>query len=524
MDVEAPRERSSLLTRVWRRRSLRSKLSFMFLSVALLTLACAGIGFAFRTWSVLRESLRLEALTVAETLGNSSSAIVLFGNRAEANELLATLSSQEHISSAILFDKDGQVIGQYVRPGFDLAVPLSIPSRPEARFEDDRLEVFHPISVDDKLVDTVYLHWGTERLYAMLREQLAIAALLMAGCFILAAILGKVFQRYLQRPIDDLVRTARLVGTSGSESVRANKLADDELEILADSFNSMLDTLERRQRELLHANEELARKHAELSRLNLRLQTSNKELDQFAYVASHDLQEPLRKIQTFADLLNRKASGSLDPSSQEYLTFMVDCANRMRILIDDLLELSRVANRGKQITLVDLDALVRKVVSDLRIKVEESGALVEVVSLGSIEADYNQMYSLFLNLINNALKYRRTDVQPRVTITRHDVDEVTASSLEPQARFTIEDNGIGFEPRYSETIFKPFHRVHGREQYSGTGIGLAVCAKIVERHDGKIWAESVPGKGSSFHVVLPTLQRENDDYEKNAEKSLHIAG
>jgi signal transduction histidine kinase len=115
-------------------------------------------------------------------------------------------------------------------------------------------------------------------------------------------------------------------------------------------------------------------------------------------------------------------------------------------------------------------------------------------------------------------------VQPRVTITRHDVDEVTASSLEPQARFTIEDNGIGFEPRYSETIFKPFHRVHGREQYSGTGIGLAVCAKIVERHDGKIWAESVPGKGSSFHVVLPTLQRENDDYEKNAEKSLHIAG
>jgi len=253
------------------------------------------------------------------------------------------------------------------------------------------------------------------------------------------------------------------------------------------------------------AEEEQARYAAELER-------SNAELEQFAYVASHDLQEPLRKIRTFGDRLQMLSGPSLDPTSLECLQRMQNAAERMQALIHGLLTLSRIRTKGQEFVAVDLARVAADVVSDLEVEIEQAGALVEVGKLPTIQADPLQMQQLLQNLIGNALKFRRAGEPPVVRIQArfvHGRENRTPgeSPAEEQCRLTVEDNGIGFDPQYSDRIFGIFQRLHTREAYQGTGIGLAICRKIVERHGGTITAQSTPGQGSTFEVRLPVIHR-----------------
>jgi PAS domain S-box-containing protein len=246
------------------------------------------------------------------------------------------------------------------------------------------------------------------------------------------------------------------------------------------------------------------------------LQRSNRELQDFAYVASHDLQEPLRKIEAFGDRLKAKCAPQLDGDGIIYLDRMQKSAHRMRRLINDLLDYSRVTTRAQPFRTCDLRKAVEAAASDLEVAVEESGASVEIGDLPSIDADPVQMGQLFQNLIGNALKFRRKDRSPTVVISGRMVDKLPEtlkgrsrlSGGGPLCAITVTDNGIGFEMKYAERIFSIFQRLHGRNEYEGTGIGLATCRKIVERHGGHIWAESEPGTKTMFHVVLPVKQAE----------------
>jgi PAS domain S-box-containing protein len=237
----------------------------------------------------------------------------------------------------------------------------------------------------------------------------------------------------------------------------------------------------------------------ELKRTQLRLEQSNRELESFAYVASHDLQEPLRKIQTFGERLARTAT-SLSPEAQDYLTRMQGAATRMRQLIDDLLAFSRVSAKGQPFKQVDLSAIAREVLEDLEATIEQTGAEVSLGQLPSFDADPTQMRQLLQNLVGNALKFRREGVTPSVSIGAR------VDAQGSRCELVVRDNGIGFEEKYRERIFNVFQRLHGRSQYEGTGIGLAICRKIAERHGGNIEARSTPGVGTAFHITLPMRQ------------------
>lgn len=274
------------------------------------------------------------------------------------------------------------------------------------------------------------------------------------------------------------------------------------LGMIAVAFQMSRQELETRRK----ANEELEGKveerTQELNEMNAALRTSNRELEQFASVASHDLQEPLRKIEAFGDRLKTRST-TLEETSRDYLERILASASRMRTLINDLLSFSRVTTRAQPFARINLDKVAREVVSDLEGRLQQVSGRVEIGPLPEIEADPTQIRQLFQNLIGNALKFHKPDVPPVVQVAGQ---MLSPSRKGAQVELTVKDNGIGFEEVYLDRIFEVFQRLHGRNEYEGTGIGLAICRKIAERHGGTITARSRPEQGAEFIVTLPVQQ------------------
>jgi two-component system, LuxR family, sensor kinase FixL len=241
-----------------------------------------------------------------------------------------------------------------------------------------------------------------------------------------------------------------------------------------------------------------------------KLARSNQELEQFAYVASHDLQEPLRKIQAFGDRLKTKCGVALGDDGADYLTRMQNAAARMQVLIQDLLSLSRVASHAKPFAPVDLSDVARVVISDLEVRITERNGRVEAGGLPVVFGDRGQLSQLLQNLIGNGLKFQKPGENPVVKVSG---EAVTLPDGAASWRITVEDNGIGFDEKYRDRIFQIFQRLHGRNEYEGTGIGLAICRKIVERHGGVIAAHSSPGAGAKFVITLPQRARGDNPNE-----------
>jgi signal transduction histidine kinase len=223
------------------------------------------------------------------------------------------------------------------------------------------------------------------------------------------------------------------------------------------------------------------------------LERSNKELGEFAYLASHDLQEPLRMVGSFLQLLQQRYQDKLDSVANEYIYYAVEGASRMKRLISDLLNYSRT-NREWLIEQIDIAGTIREALQNLTASVNDSGAMIHFENMPVLAADRSQMIQLFQNLIGNAIKFRKKD-EPLVI-------KISASQNNGCWQFSVEDNGIGIEEQYSEKIFVIFKKLHSNEKFEGTGIGLAIAKKIVERHGGKIWLESAPGKGTTFYFTL----------------------
>ena len=259
------------------------------------------------------------------------------------------------------------------------------------------------------------------------------------------------------------------------------------------------DITERKEAEQQQAalNMKIAFQAQEIAQNNTALKNSNEELKQFAYVASHDLQEPLRKVNSFCQLLQDEYSDQLDENAQSYIRFAVDGAKRMRNLVSDLLDFSRVETQGKPLEPTDVNEAYCQAIENLRLNIEENDATITADPLPSIQADRDQLVRLFQNLIGNAIKYRgESPPEIQVRVQEQDFEWV----------ISIQDNGIGMESQYYERIFVMFQRLHARDEYTGTGIGLAICKRIVDRLNGRIWVESEPGTGSTFFISVPKLE------------------
>ncbi len=250
------------------------------------------------------------------------------------------------------------------------------------------------------------------------------------------------------------------------------------------------------QRQLDAAHKAMWALYKELDDKNAALDRSNQELEQFATIASHDLQEPLRKVTAFAALLREEDGAALSDSGLDYLGRMENASERMLVLIGDLLRLARVTSRAQPFEATDLAKIAETVVSDLETQIARENGVVDVGPLPTIDADPVQMHQLLQNLVSNALKFRHEQRAPVVRLSADDAGE-------ERVRIAIADNGIGLKEKFGERIFEPFRRLHGRGRYEGTGMGLAIVRKIVERHGGEVSVSSEPGAGSTFVALLP---------------------
>jgi signal transduction histidine kinase len=320
--------------------------------------------------------------------------------------------------------------------------------------------------------------WGVEAERTIYQQGLKNVLFLITALFaigvVAVVVVAVLLERTLLKRLSELSKSVRKISESGDVSARTELSGQDELARLSQDINRMLASLE-------HQEEALRQ--------------SNKELEQFAYIASHDLQEPLRKVQAFGDRLASKYAHQLDDDGKLYVNRMQDATNRMRTLIQELLSYSRIRSKGQEFVSVDLNEVVRGVVSDLEVRLEQSEGRVKVGDLPVVLADPLQMRQVFQNLIGNALKFKKSGVPPVV--------KVAAKTKENTHIIVVEDNGIGFEQEYAERVFEIFQRLHGRSDYEGTGMGLAIVKKILERHVGSVRVESEKGEGSRFILTLP---------------------
>jgi light-regulated signal transduction histidine kinase (bacteriophytochrome) len=309
--------------------------------------------------------------------------------------------------------------------------------------------------------------------------------------------------------------------SQGSWSSKAAPIRDDSGVIIGTVEVAYNITDRKKAEKALHAANqrlELQNRHLEaierqLAFRNTELERSNKDLEQFAYSASHDLQEPLRKVMAFGSLLREEYGEKLPVEGRQYVEYMRDATQRMQELIGDMLTYSRVATKQvKPFSPVNMDETVRTVLSDLEVRIRETEAMVDVAELPTIEADPTQMRQLLQNLIGNAIKFHKPDARPHVTVRGQSPadDAVNDAGLSsPSCRIVVQDNGIGFDQKYAERIFGVFQRLHQRHEYPGSGIGLAICRRIVERHGGTITAEGRLGEGATFIIHLPMKQGDN---------------
>jgi signal transduction histidine kinase len=324
------------------------------------------------------------------------------------------------------------------------------------------------------------------------RDSILIA--IVATFFVAAMMLAVLVRTAVTRPLAALAASCRQI-TEGSFEERIVRQGPRDIRAMASDVEDM------RQRivDELEASREARTRLADQA---LELQRSNAELEQFAYVASHDLQEPLRKVASFCQLLEKRYGDKLDERGKEYIGFAVDGAKRMQVLINDLLTFSRVGRLHSIETEVDLGAMLDDAVDNLATSIEESGAEVirEGEPLPQVKGDPTLLTMLWQNLIGNAVKFRRPDVAPRIVIDC----EAGVESRDGSWVFTVTDNGIGIPNEFVDKVFVIFQRLHGRDAYTGTGIGLALCRKIVEYHGGVIWIDSAHTGGTRFHFTIPT--------------------
>lgn len=492
---------------------IRRKLVVAFLGITSAALLLACTAFIVHEMNEFRAALARNLTVLADALGKNCTAALSFANEGDAEETLQALSFEPSVVSGGLYTDQGELFARYPQRGHEANFPSS-PGIDGPSFEGDHLLLFRPVELNEKRIGTIYLKASLQGVRDRIRSYIGISGMVLAGALLVTFLLSAGFQRIISEPILNLVDASKLIIVKKDYSVRVPQKTADELGQLTNSFNQMLADIQERDQELVDANTELhqqidARALAEeqLKVLNEQLeqrvadrteelQRSNQELEQFAYVASHDLQEPLRMVSSYMQLIERRYKGKLDADADQFIDFAVDGAKRMQLLIQALLAYSRVGSRGKPLEPTSCSAVLAEVLSNLQIAIEESGATVTHDRMPTVMADSTQLSQLLQNLTSNALKFRGTEA-PRIHIGVEKEDD--------HWKFSVSDNGIGIEKQFFDRIFVIFQRLHTRSEYPGTGIGLAVCRKIVERHGGRIWLESKQGKGTTFYFTIPAI-------------------
>jgi signal transduction histidine kinase len=476
---------------------------------AVLLLACAS--FLVYELITMPANIAHALSALASVTGNGSAAAVAIDNANVAQDTLSALRGSPNVLWAHIHRMNGSALASYDRDGGNRPAPQCTARFDGYQFRNNRVELCRPITLNGETVGVISLASDlsemTDRLWSY--GQIALIVLLLS--LGVGYLISLRVQQVVSLPVLQLAGLTRRVSVEKDFSLRAVKQTQDEIGVLVDGFNAMLGQIERRDRALRDAQLELElrvvelqreigerkRAETELAKQTDELKRSNAELEQFAYVASHDLQEPLRMVSSYTQLLVKRYRDKLDDAAVEYVDFAVGGVKRMQTLIQDLLQFSRVGNRAKSFESVNCAEALETARLNLTAAIRQSGAQVTIESLPLVRADGGQLVQLFQNLLGNAIKYRGAE-PPEIC--------VQCGMQDGYWQFSVKDNGIGIDPQFSERIFALFQRLHGKDEYEGTGIGLAICKKIVERHGGKIWVESAAGQGADFKFTLPAVR------------------
>jgi signal transduction histidine kinase len=479
---------------------IRRKLMLILMLTTGGALLLAGAGLLSLDYFRFRREMVTDLQSLAEIIAQNSTAALSFQDPRAAQETLAALSAKPSVLAASLYDVDKVVFATWARPGRP-GRTARFPDRPGpdgALFQSDSLVLFSPVVLDGERIGTVYLESGLAEVWARLRlRAVTIFAVFLAAA---GAALGfsSALQALISRPIVELADTAHAVSEHNDYTLRAEKRSEDELGRLVDAFNQMLAQIEERDTALLAAKEDLEHRVLERTRelqtANVELRQSNRELDDFAYIASHDLKEPLRGIHNYSMFLLEDYGGKLDEDGKDKLETLMRLTRRMEVLIDSLLQFSRLGRVDLAMEDVDLGAIVAEVLDSLGINLKEEDVEVRMPRpLPTVRADRARVGEIFYNLIVNAVRYND---KPRKWV------EIGWLEEDPPV-FYVRDNGIGIQEKHFDSIFRIFKRLHSREKFGGgTGAGLTIVKKIVERHSGRIWLDSTPGEGTTFYFTL----------------------
>lgn len=463
-------------------------LVIMLTSLTALLLACAG--FALYEWVTVRRLMVADLTTLADVIGATSTAALIFEDTKAAKEFLGALKTKRHIVTACFYTKHGHFFVGYSRDGQE-AECMAEPTQNDYRFEQGHLLLSHPMVEKGAPIGTLYLKSDLQPMKARFGPYLWIVLLVLvisvAGAFVLA----QVQQWRISAPILALAMTAKMVSESKDYTVREMVHTRDELGLLAEAFNAMLSQIQERDMALRKMNEELEQRVQERTG---ELRAANRELEAFSYSVSHDLRAPLRAITGFSRILLEDYALQLPDEAQHYLKIVDNGGQQMGQLIDDLLTFSRLGRIELRKQPVATADLVQQVLEDLQ--AEQSGRQVEI-TLGDLlpcRAEPSLLKQVFVNLLSNALKYSRQREVAHIEVgcREHDGKQV----------YFVKDNGVGFDMQYAEKLFGVFQRLHRAEEYEGTGVGLAIVQRIVQRHGGRVWAEAALGQGATFYFTL----------------------
>jgi len=483
---------------------IKIKLIILILFVSFTTLMISSAFFIYNDLRGFKENLLNSLAALAGTVGANSRAAIYFGDKAKAAEILSSLKEDSQIKYAALYDSKGDIFVTY--EGGDVEGPQSLATKGVFHiFKEREIELKRPIFLKNKRIGDIHISADLRKYNAVIKKYLFMVGIILFSTFGIAIILSFILQKFLSKPIRTLANAVKEISNKNDYSIRVDYKYQDEIGELYVGFNKMISKIEKRNKELTFKNgilkkeiEQRGRAEDNLKFYSEELERSNQELNDFSTIASHDLQEPLRKIITFGDLLSSKIP-DIDEKGKKYLDRMQNAAQRMKHFIDDLLEYSKIGSKTKSFEKTDLNKIFAEALENLEILISNTQTKISCNKLPSIEIDSFQFLQLFQNLIANAIKYKKSQVLPVIHVNAHLIENGFWE-------ISIKDNGIGFEIKYLDRIFKPFERLHGKGEYEGSGMGLTICQKIVQRHGGSISATSIHGEGATFKITIPESQ------------------
>jgi signal transduction histidine kinase len=475
--------------------SIRQKLTWMnmLVSGAALLLACTA--FAAYELTDFRQTL-VQGLSIqAQIVGANSASALLFNDPDSARNTLSALKAAPNILSASIYTPSGNAFATYSRDPGAIIPPLfdTPPGQPELyRFTVNELTLFRAIEFQGKRIGTVRIRSDLREVNDRLLRYAGIVAAVLVVSLLAAFAFSSIFQKATARPIAQLAETARIVSREKKYSIRAPVAGNaDEIAVLIDAFNEMLEQIQERDTALQAARDDLEMRVAWRTS---QLEAVNRELESFTYSVAHDLRAPLRHIQGFADALMEDGAERLDPAAREYLSRIVESTRRMDQLINDLLGLAQVGRQELHFQPVDLNALLPDVVRDLAHEMEGRNIQWRIGDLAVVECDPGLIRLVFYNLLSNAVKYTRPRDPAAI--------EIGQMTLDGERIVFVRDNGVGFNMKYAHKLFGVFERLHRREDFEGTGVGLATVQRIIHKHGGRIWAEAGVDRGATFFFSL----------------------